>query len=117
MLPILLALALQLQTYTPLSAVPNCAAFAPVSGGGYDAAWTEYTLTDAGIAALMVLDTSSSFWVGYDHGGFNVEFLEADPALTRSRARRIVAFLILWWFSGLVHIREFIVERTRVIAP
>lgn len=80
MLPILFAFLLQ--TYTPLSAVPNCAAFAPVSGGGYDAAFTEYTLTDAGIAALMALDTSSSFWVGYDNGGFNVEFLEATPALT-----------------------------------
>lgn len=80
MLPILFAFLLQ--TYTPLSAVPNCAAFAPVSGGGYDHTWTEYAVTDAGIAALLALDTSSSFWVGYDHGGFNVEFLEADPALT-----------------------------------
>lgn len=82
MLPILLALALHLQTYTPLASVPSCAAFAPVSGGGYDAVFTEYTVTDAGIAALMALDTSSSFWVGYDNGGFNVEFLEATPALT-----------------------------------
>ena len=79
MLPILFAFLLQ--TYTPLSAIPNCAAFVPVSGGGYDAVFTEYTVTDAGIAALMALDTSSSFWVGYDSGGFSVEFLEATPAL------------------------------------
>lgn len=80
MLPILFAFLLQ--THTPLSAVPNCAAFAPVSGVGYDAAWNEYTVTDAGIAALMALDTSDSFWIGYDHGGFDAAFMDADPALT-----------------------------------
>ena len=80
MLPILFALLLQ--TYTPLSAIPNCAAFAPVSGSGYDSAWTEYAVTDAGIAAIMALDTSRSFWVGYDNGGFDAAFMDADPALT-----------------------------------
>lgn len=54
----------------------------PVTGVGYDAAFTEYTLTDAGIAALMALDTSDSFWIGYDHGGFDAAFMDADPALT-----------------------------------
>lgn len=69
------ALSLQLATVCPAFGVP-------VSGVGYDAAFAEVTVTDAGIAALMALDTSSSFWVGYDNGGFNVEFLEATPALT-----------------------------------
>ena len=48
-----------------------CPAFGvPVSGVGYDRAWNEYTLTESGIDALLNLDASQSFWVGYEHGGF-----------------------------------------------
>ena len=47
-----------------------CPAFAPVSGGGYDHSWTEYAVNADGIAAIMALDTSRSFWLGYDAGGF-----------------------------------------------
>lgn len=81
MLPILFAFLLQ--TYTPLSAVPNCAAFGvPVTGGGYDAAFTEYVVGAAGVDAILSLDTSRSFWLGYDSGGFAAAYFDSDPALT-----------------------------------
>lgn len=63
MFAILFALSLQLATVCPAFGVP-------VSGSGYDSAWSEYTLTADGIAAVLALDASRSFWVGYDHGGF-----------------------------------------------
>lgn len=56
-----------------------CPAFGvPVSGSGYDSAWNEYTLTADGIAAVLALDASRSFWVGYDHGGFTPAYFESE---------------------------------------
>ena len=75
--------ALILQVYIPLSAVENCEAFGvPVSGVGYDSAWREYMLTADGIAAVLALDASRSFWVGYERGGFAPAYFESEPALT-----------------------------------
>lgn len=75
MFAILFALSLQLATVCPAFGVP-------VSGVGYDSAWHEYTLTADGIAAVLALDASRSFWVGYDHGGFAPAYFESEPALT-----------------------------------
>lgn len=68
-----------------------CPAFGvPVTGVGYDAAFTEYTVTQTGIDALLSLDTSDSFWLGYDHGGFDPAYFDSEPALT----------LTLWTADG-----------------
>ena len=60
-----------------------CPAFGvPVTGGGYDAAFTEYVVGAAGVDAILSLDTSRSFWLGYDSGGFAAAYFDSDPALT-----------------------------------
>lgn len=78
LLPFVFAFLLQAQ---PLSTI--CPAFGvPVTGVGYDAAFTEYTVTPEAVAAILSLDTSRSFWLGYDHGGFDPVYFESEPALT-----------------------------------
>lgn len=48
-----------------------CPAFGvPDSGIGYDRAYVEYVLDAQAIDALLDMDVSSSFWVGYERGGF-----------------------------------------------
>lgn len=43
----------------------------PVTGTGYDTqTWTDYRLDEQGIEAVLNIDTSRSFWVGYENGGF-----------------------------------------------
>lgn len=67
---LLAVFALLWQAVTPLAGV--CPAFGvPTSGTGYDTAtWTEYELDAAAIRAVLQLDASRSFWVGYERGGF-----------------------------------------------
>lgn len=57
-----------------------CPAFGvPISGTGYDLpALNEYTLTADGIDALLNLDASHSFWIGYAAGGFAMPSDAAD---------------------------------------
>jgi len=78
----LLALfALLWQLHTPL--INICPAFGvPISGTGYDTAtWTVYELDAAAIRAVLQLDASRSFWVGYAAGGFAWP-ADVRPALT-----------------------------------
>ncbi len=64
---------------TPL--IDICPQFGvPVSGVGYDAAFTEYVVTD--MSAVVGLPAGDSFWIGYDNGGFAAPYFDSEPALT-----------------------------------
>lgn len=66
-----------------------CPAFGvPVTGGGYDGAFAEVTVTDT--SAILNLPAGNSFWLGYERGGFAPAYFESDPALT----------LTLWTADG-----------------
>ena len=67
---LLVVFALLLHLHQPLLDI--CPAFGvPTSGTGYDTeTWTEYELDAVAIRAVLQLDASRSFWVGYAAGGF-----------------------------------------------
>ena len=78
---LLVVFALLLHLHQPLLDI--CPAFGvPTSGTGYDTeTWTEYELDAVAIRAVLQLDASRSFWVGYAAGGFAWPD-DVRPALT-----------------------------------
>lgn len=91
-------LALLWQLVTPLSAA--CPAFGvPISGTGYDTAtWTVYELDAVAIRAVLQLDASRSFWVGYAAGGFAwPDDVRPELALTFTMADGGERWLDVFW--------------------
>lgn len=90
----ILVVLLQLQIKTPFM-IDVCPAFGvPVSGGGYDRTFVDYELSSEAIDAVLHIDASESFWVGYERGGFDWPE-DVEPVLTLSFDGG--QWLDVWW--------------------
>jgi len=94
-----LVILLQLQTLQTPILIDVCPAFGvPVSGSGYDRTFVDYALDAEAINAVLSIDASDSFWVGYENGGFDwPQDVQPVLQLTLMMADGAERWLDVWW--------------------